>query len=118
MRIPNETVLKQHLINLTYYSSRRIDILVSIPYVENVENISTDIQSVISTHSFFLNRPEPIVFINKVGQLDYDAQVRVFLSVRVWVKKDQITQGSSLLVGLIKQNLDTKNIVATITQIN
>jgi small-conductance mechanosensitive channel len=118
VRIPNETVLKHHLVNLTYYGTRRIDLLVSVPYGESVESISADVLDIVLAHNLFLSHPAPAVLFNKIGQLDYDPNVRVFLSVRVWVAKNQFSAATSVLVGLLKQKFDTRAIVVTVVPLN
>jgi hypothetical protein len=56
--------------------------------------------------------------MNKVGQLDYDPQVRNFLSVRVWVAKEQFSAASSILIEQLKNEFDTDGTVVTIAQLN
>ena len=118
VRIPNEMVLKQSLVNLTHYPIKRIDLLVSLPYAEKIDAIKQRIADVVVHNKIFLTQPSPVLLMNKVGQLDYDAQIRTFLSIRVWVAKDQFSYASGLLIEQLKNEFDTDGIVVTIIQLN
>ena len=118
VRIPNEMVLKHSLVNLTHYSVKRIDLVVSVPYVKKTDEIMARIISVIAQDKTFLKHPAPVIFMNRVGQLDYDTEMRNFLSVRVWVAKEQFSSGSSVLIEQLKNEFDTDSTIVTIAQLN
>lgn len=118
VRIPNEMVLKHSLVNLTHYGVKRIDLLVSVPYVKKIDDVMTRILSVIVQDKLFLTHPAPVILVNKVGQLDYDPHVRNFLSVRVWVTKEQFSALSSVLIERLKNEFDIDGTVVTIVQLN
>jgi small-conductance mechanosensitive channel len=118
VRIPNEMVLKHSLVNVTHYGVRRIDLLVSFPYEKKIDDVTARIISVITQDKLFLTHPTPLILMNKVGQLDYDPQVRNFLSVRVWVAKEQFSAASSILIEQLKNEFDTDGTVVTIAQLN
>lgn len=118
VRIPNEIVLKQSLVNLTHYPTKRIDLLISVPYGLKVDAVESRIISVVKQDKIFLTHPVPVVFMNKVGQLDYDTEMRNFLSVRVWVTKEQFSVASGILIGQLKDEFDADGTIVTIVQHN
>ncbi len=118
IRIPNETMLKQHLTTLTYYDVKRIDCLLSVPYTTDVEQTKQQIYTVIKSNSLFLQNPTPLVMINKIGQHDYDTEIRTFFTVRVWVAKDQFPSAPAVIMQQLKEHFDKNNSIITITQTN
>jgi len=118
VRIPNEMVLKHSLTNLTYYSIKRIDLLVSVTYGEKIDVIMRMIRNVVKREASFLKTPEPIILMNKVAQQEFSAEMRNFLSVRVWVAKDQFSIATSLLIEQLKNEFDEHGIAVTIVALN
>jgi len=118
VRIPNEIVLKHSLVNLTYYPVKRIDLLVSVTYASATDSIVFRINNTITKNKIFLTNPAPIILMNKIGQLDYDPQIRMFFSVRTWVAKEKFSSGASALIEQLKNEFDTDGIIITVAQVN
>lgn len=118
VRLPNETVLKSNLINLTYYPIRRIDLLLSMPYIIDIEQAQSEISAIIKNNKLILSEPVATVTLQKIGQHDYDAEIRVFLMVRVWVNKENFVQLPPLLMTQLKEIFDKNNCMITIMQSN
>lgn len=118
VRLPNEVVLKQSLTNLTYYPVKRIDCVLSIAYKNNVEEIKTEIFGVIKDNALFLKEPAPVVMIQKIGQHDYDTEIRIFLTVRVWVAKEHFSSAPSVLMQQLKNHFDKTEQAITIIHSN
>jgi len=118
VRLPNEMVLKSHLINLTYYPVKRIDCVLSVAYAEDVEQVKSEVYDVIKNNKLFLHEPSPVVMIQKIGQHDYDTQVRTFLTIRVWIAKDNFSSAPAVLMEQLKNQFDKSNRIITITQVN
>lgn len=118
VRLPNETVLKQHLANLTYYPIRRIDLILSTNYAQDSQISSTIAQKAITKHSLFLTNPAPVIMINKITHFDCIPEIRVFLTVRVWVAKEHFSSAPALLMNELKKEFDQNNSTITITHIN
>jgi len=117
VRIPNETVLKQPLINYTYYEHKRIDVLVAVPYDYSIVCAQEVILKVLKGQSLFLEFPQPSITMNKVASFDFDTQVRCFLSVRVWVASTDGSRASGALVFLLKEAFDVAHIPVAIMPI-
>lgn len=118
VRVPNEMVLKQHLTNLTYYTIKRIDYVISVPYLEDVESVKSQIYEVIKNNHICLREPAPMVMMNKIDQLDYDTEMRVFFTIRVWVSKDNFAIAPGFFMQQLKDQFDKSKRVITIIHVN
>ena len=118
VRLPNETVLKHSLSNLTYYPIKRIDCVLSMPYTIDVEDAKTQIQQVIVNNSLFLKDPVAVIMVHKLAQHDFDTEIRTFLMVRVWVATEKFTSAPAVLMQQLKDQFNKNNIVITIMHNN
>lgn len=118
VRLPNETVLKQPLNNLTYFPIKRMDCVVSMPYTVDVEYAKTQIDTVIAHNSLFLKEPTAVVMVHKLAQHDFDTEIRTFLMVRVWVATDKFSSAPAILMQQLKDQFDKNNMVITILHMN
>lgn len=118
VRLPNEAVLKNNLTNLTYYPIKRIDFALSVPYADDIENIKSEIYTVIKNNGSFLQEPAPAVMMQKIGQHDYDTEIRTFLTIRVWVAKENFTSAPGLLMQQLKEQFDKSKRIITIIHTN
>lgn len=118
IRLPNESVLKQYLTNLTYYPIKRVDCILSVPYANDVEAVKTQVYDVIKGNELFLHEPAPVVMMNKIGQHDYDTETRTFLMVRVWVATNKFSSAPAILMQQLKDQFDKSKTVITIAHNN
>lgn len=118
VRLPNEMVLKQHLSNLTFYAIKRVDCVVSLPYMHNIEHAKKLIIEVTANNPLFLKDPAPVVGIHKLGQHDFDSEIRTFLMVRVWVATENFRSAPAILMEQLKDQFDKNQTVITVLQIN
>jgi len=118
VRLPNEMVLKQSLINLTYYPVKRIECVLSIAYTDDIEHIKSEIYSLIKNNGLFLQEPAPVVMLQKIGQHDYNTEIRIFLTIRVWVSREHFSSAPAILMQQLKDQFDKDKRVVTIVQTN
>lgn len=118
VRLPNEAVLKNNVINLTYYPIRRIDFVLSVPYADDIEHIKSDVYSVIKNNTLCLTDPHPIITIQKIGQHDFDTEMRTFFTIRVWVAKENFSSMSGVLMQQLKEQFDKDKRIITILHTN
>jgi small-conductance mechanosensitive channel len=118
VRLPNELVLKQQISNITYYPIKRIDCVMSLPYATDVEYAKKLIQDVVTNNTLFLQDPSIVVMVNKVAQHDFDTQIRLFLTVRVWVPKAVFTSAPAVLMQQLKEQFDKYGVNITIIHVN
>ena len=118
IRLPNEMVLKQTLSNLTYYPHKRIDCIVSLPYTQDIEYAKSLVKDVIIREPLFLKDPVPVIMVNKIAQHDFDTEICVFLTVRVWVITDKFNSAPAVLMQELKNEFDKHNSMITIVHTN
>ena len=118
VRLPNEAVLKNNLINLTYYPIRRIDFVLSVPYADDVEQLKYDVRGVIENNDLCLREPLPVVTIQKIMQHDFDTEVRIFFIVRVWTAKENFSSLPGILMQQLKEQCDKNKRTITIVHTN
>jgi small-conductance mechanosensitive channel len=81
IRIPNETLIKSKLANLSRFSKRRLDLIVMFPYEQSLPKIQSLWFSMIEKNSFCLKDPPPDVTISSI------AQDCVSILLSVWVEE-------------------------------
>lgn len=137
IRLPNEMVLKSRIDTLTYFSTRRIDLTVSVEYTQNITVISsiihdivnagvghTSIENVESPHGnsnpkpMFLIDPKPVLLFDHLDSPALSSEIRLYVQVRVWAESEKFFFARSMLIEKIKQECDKKDILVTITQNN
>lgn len=67
VRIPNETLVKSAITNLSYFSKRRVDILIGVAYKENLNNVKNILLETATKNSFCLVEPVPTFLITGFG---------------------------------------------------
>ncbi len=85
VRIPNETIIKTEVINLTRFPIRRFDALVSVAYKENIEQVRQVLLDVAEKNEYCLSEPEPVVIFNAFGASSIDLQLRVWAPSNEWL---------------------------------
>jgi len=117
-RLPNEVVLKQYMTNLTYYPTKRIDCIMSVPYGVDGDATKQQIRDIITKNIFFLSDPAPIIMMQKIGQHDYDTEIRQFFTIRVWVVRSDFSSAPAILMQQLKEEFEKNKQVITIIQVN
>lgn len=119
-RLPNEMVLKNSLINVTYYPNRRIDCVLSTPYIDadDIERMKSEMYVIIKNNTLFLHHPIPMIAIQKIAQLDYDTEIRIFFMIRVWVAKENFASAPAILMQQLKELFDKTKRTITIIHHN
>ena len=118
IRIPNEVVLKQSLINLTFYPIKRIDLELSTIYNDSLDTIKIIVADIIAQHALFLKNPEPLVKVSKLSQPDFSTETRFYISIRFWVAKEHFFTAGGTFIELLKHEFDKKQSVITVVQVN
>jgi len=118
VRLPNEAVLKNNLTNLTYYPIKRMDFILSVPYTDDVEQVKSEVYSVIKNNGTCLQEPSSLVTVQKIGQHDFDTEMRIFFTVRAWVAKENFSSAPGILMQQLKEQFDKNKRVITILHTN
>ena len=81
VRIPNETIIKNELTNITRFPIRRVDLNVGVAYKEDIGRVREILLNVAKLNPLCLMEPEPLVIFNGFGDSSLD-----FMFV-VWAEK-------------------------------
>ncbi|MEX2404517.1 MAG: mechanosensitive ion channel family protein [Balneolales bacterium] len=104
MRIPNETMIKAEVINITRFPIRRVDCRISVAYKEDLSRVKDILFDVADKNPIALQEPGPLMIFDKFGSSSIDI---LFMA---WaVKDDFLTLQNSLNMD-IKQRFDDENI--------
>jgi small-conductance mechanosensitive channel len=63
VRIPNETIIKSEVTNLTRFDIRRIDLQLGVAYKEDLENVQAILNGIVNEHVNCLEEPEPLIIL-------------------------------------------------------
>ncbi len=65
VRIPNETIIKTNVINVTRFPIRRFDLWMTVPYGEDLERVKAILLELAAKNVYTLDNPEPLVVFDK-----------------------------------------------------
>lgn len=102
--IPNSKLINDNIINYSEKDTRRIDLVFSISYEDDIDKTKNIIQSLIDADPDILKEPAALIV---VGELS-DNSVNVF--VRPWVNTNKVLDVRFRLTELIKKKFDEENI--------
>jgi small-conductance mechanosensitive channel len=78
VRVPNETLIKSEITNLTRFDVRRIDLLISVAYKEDLERVSELLLEIADAHPLALEEPRPLVILTGFGDSGVSIQFSVW----------------------------------------
>ena len=102
--IPNSKLINDNIINYSEKDTRRIDLVFSISYEDDIDKTKNIIQSLIDADPDILKEPAALI---AVGELS-DNSVNIF--VRPWVMTSKVLEVKFRLTELIKKKFDEENI--------
>jgi small-conductance mechanosensitive channel len=83
IRIPNETLIKTNVINITRFPIRRLDVWVSVAYPSDLEQVRRVLLDVAAKNPYVLDNPEPLIVFDK-----FDSS-GINILVGLWFEKSQ-----------------------------
>lgn len=104
VRIPNESIIKQRLTNLTHFPIRRIDIKIGVAYKEDMKRVKKVLFGVADCNPQCLDEPKP--------QFMYDGYGDSALELRfcVWTTKESFVALKNAIRIEIKEAFDREGI--------
>ncbi len=104
IRIPNEKVFTNNIINVSANIARRIEYTIGIRYSDDAEKAVKIIDSLIEDHPFILKKPTPDVYVDSLGENSVNIVIKAWAPVSQWysTKKE--------LLGKIKTTLEKEGI--------
>lgn len=104
VRIPNEAMIKSEITNLSYFSTRRLDIIVNVAYDCDIAKVKSMLMTIGEQCDYVLNEPAPYVSI------DNFAHSGVELKFMVWVNTTEAAVIRNYLQETIKSQFDSSGI--------
>lgn len=93
VRIPNETILKSEVVNITRFPIRRADLMVSVAYKEDLGQVKQILKEIARQHPLCLQEPEPLIIFEAFGASSIDLKFAVWATKEDWLKvKNEIQE--------------------------
>lgn len=110
--IPNSKLTSNTIINYTAQDKRRVDLLFSISYNQNITEAKNVIRSVIEKNDKVLKEKEPFIVVSKHGESCVE------ITVRVWAAKENYWDVYFGLMENVKNSFDENNIEIPYNQLD
>lgn len=104
IRIPNETVMKTEVSNITRFPIRRIDIPVQVAYKEDLDRVATILKDLADSNPTVLDEPEPMILFQGFGESGID------ILFAVWAARADFLAVKRSLMPQIKNRFDAEGI--------
>ena len=104
IRIPNETIIKSDVTNVTHFPIRRVDLNVGVAYKEDIARVREVLLDVAKKNPLCLNEPEPLVIFSGFGNSSLD------LKLLVWAVKSDWLSLKNKIAEEIKKRFDEEGI--------
>lgn len=93
VRIPNETLIKSEITNITKFPIRRVDLNIGVAYKEDIGKVRTVLLEIAQKNPLCLNEPEPIIILDGFGNSSVDIFFGIWASSQDWLQlKNSITE--------------------------
>jgi small conductance mechanosensitive channel len=102
--LPNSNIVEKNIINFSRKETRRVEIIFSIGYEEDLKLAKDTIIEVLNLDERILKEPEFTVAVISLGKSSVD------LTTRFWVKKEDFTKIQFDVLERVKLAFDEKNI--------
>jgi small-conductance mechanosensitive channel len=104
VRVPNETLIKAEIVNLTRFPIRRVDLLIGVNYKEDMAKVQRVLQEVAERNPLCLTEPEPLFIFSGFG----DSAMNLQFSV--WAVRESFLELRNSIQREIKQAFDAGGI--------
>lgn len=100
VRVPNESLLKAQITNLTHFPIRRVDLVLGVAYRENLERVREVLVEVAVRHPLCLDEPAALFIVTGFGDSSIDLQFSV------WAARENYLEVKTGIQQSIKQAFD------------
>jgi len=104
VRIPNESIIKSELTNLTRFPIRRIDLQLGVAYKETLSVVREILFDVADKNPLCLEEPKSLFIFKGFGESSLDIQFSI------WVKRENFLELRNSISEEIKTAFDSNNI--------
>jgi small-conductance mechanosensitive channel len=100
VRIPNETIIKSQVTNMTRFPIRRLDVKLSVAYKEDVKKVRKLLLEVAYQNPLCLQEPAPLVIFSGFGDSSID------LLFAVWTNRENFLDLKNSIQEDVKEKFD------------
>jgi small-conductance mechanosensitive channel len=104
VRIPNETMIKSEVINLTRYDIRRAQIVVGVAYKEDVRKVLDVLRDIAANLPEALQEPAPLIQVEGFGDSSID------INFGVWTSTANVINMKTEMILTVKERFDKDGI--------
>lgn len=104
VRIPNETMIKNDVINLTRYDIRRAQFVVRVAYKEDVRKVLEILKDIAENMPDALKDPAPLIQLDGFGDSSID------INFGVWTATSKVIDMKTQLMLAVKERFDKEGI--------
>ncbi len=104
VRIPNESLIKSQVTNMTRFPIRRFDLVVRVAYKENISKVREVLRQVAENNPLCMDDPEPVFIFSGFG----DSSLNIQFSV--WAKRESFRDLRNTMQEDIKTAFDAAGI--------
>lgn len=104
VRIPNETMIKNDVINLTRYDIRRAQFVVGVAYKEDVRKVLEILKDIAENMPDALKDPAPLIQLDGFGDSSID------INFGVWTATSKVIDMKTQLMLAVKERFDKEGI--------
>lgn len=104
IRIPNETIMKSDITNMSFFDTRRTDILVGVSYNSDIAHVQRVLLEIASNHEAVHDDPVPQAIIANF------ADSAIEMKFMVWTDTGMAVQVKNQLLEWIKKRFDEESI--------
>jgi len=112
VRIPNESIIKSKVVNVTRYPIRRLDIQLAVSYADDLQTVLQVLQEIAETNPYALRSPAPFLMVKEF------AASGIELSLGIWFEKSQLLILKNSLMVEIQRRFKQEGITIPNTQID
>jgi small-conductance mechanosensitive channel len=104
VRIPNETMIKSEVVNITKFPIRRLDVNISVAYKENIAHVRKILMEIAEKNDLCLQEPKPMIIFSGFSNSSVD------LLFAVWAAKENFLKLKNTIQEEIKKGFDQEGV--------
>jgi small-conductance mechanosensitive channel len=102
VRVPNETLIKANIVNVTHWPERRLDVSLTLPYGSDIALAETILRRTAADLPEALPSPEPFFLVDSLGPNG------ISVLFGVWFKKDDFMALKNAFLPLVLSRLEAR----------
>lgn len=112
IRVPNETIIKSNVVNVTRYPIRRLDLWVTVSYKADLAIVKRVLEEIAADNVHVLDNPEPLILMDK-----FDVS-GVSVLFGLWFEKSDFLALKNSIIMDVKQRFEVEGIQIALPQLD